>query len=75
MARLNKLQASFTGGEISPRGYGRVDLAKYQTGLKELVNFVGIPTGGVRKREGTEYIAQAETNTEMGSKTFKICIL
>lgn len=71
MARLNKLQTNFTGGEVSPRAYGRVDLAKYQTGLKELVNFIGIPTGGVRKREGTEFIASAETNTARGSRLLK----
>lgn len=53
------IQASFTGGELSPSLYGRVDLAKYQTSLKTCRNFVAMLYGGVRNRAGTKYIAEA----------------
>lgn len=38
MASTKVLQRSFTGGEVSPQMYGRIDDAKYQAGLK----FAGI---------------------------------
>jgi hypothetical protein len=52
----DKLQMTFTGGELSPQAYGRVDLAKYQSGLKTLRNFYVHPLGGVVNRAGTEFI-------------------
>ncbi len=51
------IQPSFTGGELSPSLYGRVDLAKYQTSLKTCRNFIAMLYGGVRNRPGTKYIA------------------
>ena len=36
------IQPSFTGGELSPSLYGRVDLAKYQTSLKTCRNFIAM---------------------------------
>jgi len=53
------LQASFTGGELSPSLYGRVDLAKYQTSLKTCRNFIAMLYGGVRNRPGSKFIAAA----------------
>lgn len=49
---------NFTAGELSPRIYGRVDLAKYQNGARELRNMISMPQGGVRKRGGTQYIGE-----------------
>ena len=67
MARINKLQANFTGGILSPRLGGRVDLAKYQTGLSQLHNFLVSPLGCVYRRPGSIFISQSETNTTDGS--------
>jgi len=47
---------SFATGEMSPVLYGRVDLAAYQTGAKELTNFIVLPQGGLINRPGTTVI-------------------
>lgn len=48
-------QLNFTGGELSPDLYGRVDIQKYSTGCKLLENFIILPFGGVSNRAGTLY--------------------
>lgn len=55
-------QASFTGGEISPSLYGRVDLARYQSSLKTCKNYVVQPYGGVKNRAGTTYCTTTKSN-------------
>lgn len=50
MASTKVLQRSFTGGEISPQMYGRIDDAKYQAGLEICRNFVVLPQGPVENR-------------------------
>jgi hypothetical protein len=57
------LQPSFTGGELSPSLYGRVDLAKYQTSLKTCRNFIAMLYGGVRNRPGTRFIAEVANSS------------
>lgn len=52
-------QRSFTGGEISPSLYSRVDFAKYQTSLAKCKNFIPLKYGGVENRSGTEFAAEA----------------
>lgn len=52
------LQPSFTGGELSPSLYGRVDLARYGTSLKTCRNFIAQQYGGVTNRSGTRFIAE-----------------
>lgn len=52
------LQPSFTSGEISPSLYARVDLARYQTGLRTCRNFFVRPHGGVSNRSGTEFVSE-----------------
>lgn len=50
MASTKVLQRSFTGGEVSPQMYGRIDDAKYQAGLEICRNFVVLPQGPVENR-------------------------
>lgn len=50
------LQPSFTGGELAPVLYGRVDLARYQNSLKTCRNFIAQQYGGARNRPGLKYI-------------------
>ena len=44
---------SFTGGEVSPLVYGRVDLQKYGVSARESMNMIILPQGGVSNRPGT----------------------
>lgn len=66
MPRANPAHVSFSGGEVSPYLYGRIDLAKYQTGAKTLNEFLVLPQGPVLKRRGTRFITQAEEPSKRG---------
>lgn len=62
MADLRAYQPSFTGGEISPALWARVDLAKYQTALKLAKNAFLHPHGGVSNRAGLEFCGEVKTS-------------
>lgn len=53
-------QGSFTTGEITPELWGRVDIARYQSSLALLRNFVVHVYGGVSRRTGTKYLGSAK---------------
>lgn len=55
-------QPSFTGGELSPSLYARVDLSRYATSLQTCRNFIVSSYGGVYNRPGTTYIQNTNTN-------------
>ena len=59
MPRVTVSQSNFTAGEISPRLYGRSDLARYMAGAKEVTNGIVLQHGGIRRRDGTVYVANA----------------
>lgn len=59
---------SFAGGEVTPELFGRLDDARFQTGLAKAQNFITLPHGPARKRPGTEYIA---TPKYAGAKAFR----
>lgn len=42
------VQPSFSAGEMAPATYGRVDLARYYTGLRTCRNFQVLPEGESR---------------------------
>jgi len=50
---------NFTSGELSPRLAGRVDVSKYFNGCQSLENFLVQPHGGVARRSGMRYVADA----------------
>lgn len=52
------MQLSFNGGIISPEMFGRVDQAKYQTGVADCVNFYPELFGGLTYRAGFRFIHQ-----------------
>jgi hypothetical protein len=56
------IQTSFSRGEIGPQLFGRVDLAAYQNGLKQLSNYIVTPYGGFVNRAGSYFIAQTLNN-------------
>lgn len=54
---MKVIQNSFTGGEISPAMYGRIDdQTGYQVGLAKCENFVVLPQGPVQNRAGFEFV-------------------
>lgn len=60
---INSLQTSFAAGEISPRLYGRVDLAKYHVGLALARNVFVDFRGGLCNRPGTRIVGRAISDT------------
>lgn len=55
MPRIRPIQTNFTGGEFSPRLFGRPDLDAYSSGAAELLNFLVLPQGGITRRAGTYF--------------------
>jgi hypothetical protein len=62
MARVNAIQTAFTAGEFSPRMYGRVDFDKYRNAAKTIENMLVYPQGGVGRRPGSIYVAEAKSS-------------
>ena len=58
MAKSHFLQNSFVSGELSGIVKGRTDLDQYYQGLSVAENVVTIPQGGVKRRPGTQFIAE-----------------
>ncbi|WP_164056303.1 hypothetical protein [Rhizobium oryzihabitans] len=58
MAILRTMQPAFTAGELSPALWARVDLSKYQSGLKIAKNVFVHPHGGASNRTGLEFIGR-----------------
>lgn len=56
MARYAKIYNNFTGGELSPEVFGRVDLPQYQNGCEIMENFIPRVQGGAWRRPGTVYV-------------------
>lgn len=64
MAKVTALVSNLTGGELSPRLDGRVDITKFRNGLRRCLNFSILPHGGARKRSGTKYVVQQKHPTD-----------
>jgi len=60
MAKVWPIQTNFTAGQLSARLHGRVDVNKYNNGLKTQKNAYSLPHGGVIRRGGFNYIAEAK---------------
>lgn len=54
---------NFSKGEISPELEARFDLSAYQVGLRRALNVKIKRTGGVSKRMGTRFVAEALSTT------------
>jgi len=61
---MKSRQLSFSGGEISPALYGRVDQTKYETGLKICRNFIVMRHGGLSNRAGSSIVAEVKDSTK-----------
>lgn len=56
MGRVWQLASSFNRGELDPRLVGRKDLQAYYAGAQRAQNVTTLVQGGVRRRNGTEYL-------------------
>ncbi len=54
---IHAIQPSFAGGEFAPSLHSRVDLQKYQSGLRKGLNIFIHPHGGASNRPGLKFIA------------------
>ena len=52
------LITNFSSGELSPNLSGRVDLRQYYQGAARIENFEVIPTGGIKRRVGTQRVGE-----------------
>ena len=55
---------SFSGGEISPEMFGRIDDAKFQQGAATMRNFIAKPQGPAENRAGFKYVAEVKDSTK-----------
>lgn len=61
MGRASIIATNFTGGELSPAiSLGRVDIAKYNNGVRRLENCVLTVQGGAKRRPGSRFIARTK---------------
>jgi len=58
LGRVWDLHSNFNRGELDPRLVGRKDLQAYYNGAKTADNVVTLVQGGVRRRNGTEFIKE-----------------
>lgn len=61
---VDVLQGSFTGGELSPNLYSRVDLARWATSLKLCRSWVTTPWGGAKTRRGTRFCTRVKEDVK-----------
>lgn len=64
MARTQPIQTNFTAGELSPRVNSRIDIAKYNNGLKVGENLQFLVQGGARRRSGSRYVAETKNSAK-----------
>lgn len=61
---VNKIQPSFAAGELAPSLHARVDLAKYNIGLKRARNIMIHAHGGASNRPGLEFIGEVKDHSK-----------
>ena len=64
MANTRVLQRSFSGGEVTPEFFGRIDDVKYQSGLATCRNFMVKPHGPVENRPGFAFVREVKDSTK-----------
>lgn len=69
---VDTIQTSLNGGEIAPSLYGRVDLAKYETSLKAMLNFIPLLHGPAQNRSGTEFINETQDSEDANDYTNRL---
>ncbi len=64
MGNIRTLQRSFGAGELSPEMFGRIDDAKYQSGLAVCRNFIPKPQGPAQNRPGFAFVREVKDSTK-----------
>lgn len=64
MAKAQPIQTNFTAGELSPRVNSRIDIAKYNNGLKTGENLQFLVQGGARRRAGSRFVAETKNSAK-----------
>ena len=62
MPKSQYMQTSFASGELSPLLNGRTDLDQYYKGAQQAENVLVVPQGGLKRRPGTQFIAEARSS-------------
>lgn len=65
MAKVRVLKQSFAGGEVTPEFFGRIDDAKYLSGLAQCKNFVVKPHGPAENRAGLEFVREVKDSSKL----------
>lgn len=61
--KVHHLQTDFTGGELNPMLYGRVNADRYGSGVKVMRNAWTRVSGGAESRAGLRYVNKAKNDT------------
>jgi hypothetical protein len=64
MPNTRTLQRSFSGGELSPEMFGRIDDVKYQTGAAKMRNMIATPQGPAENRPGFSFVIEVKDSTK-----------
>mgnify|MGYP006921293346 CR=1 FL=1 len=64
MPNVRTLQRSFSGGEVTPELFGRIDDAKYQAGAAKMRNFIALPQGPAVNRPGFAFVREVKDSTK-----------
>ena len=64
MSNIKTLQRSFSGGEVSPEMFGRIDDVKYQSGAAKMRNFIAKPQGPAANRPGFQFVRAVKDSTK-----------
>lgn len=64
MANTRVYNRAFSGGEMSPDMYGRIDDVKFQTGAANLRNFIASPQGPAQNRSGFSFVRAVKDSTK-----------
>lgn len=64
MANIRSLQRSFSGGELTPDFFGRIDDVKYQSGMATCRNFIVKPHGPIENRPGFAFVREVKASAK-----------
>jgi hypothetical protein len=62
MPNVREFHKAFSGGEVTPYMYGRIDDSHYQNGAALMRNFIAVPQGPAENRPGTVFLRSTKSN-------------
>ena len=64
MATIRQFRGSFSGGELTPEFFGRLEDEKFQSGVAKLRNFISLPHGPARNRPGFRFVSEVKDSSK-----------